>query len=322
MWRNLALRQHCAALNRHSACEIKPLITLPTPTAAIEASTIAPAAHTALVITKSLALIGTEIATTKVLRLTALALLAAGILHAGEHGAHGAHGGWVHLAGIHATTSHHLLHHLLHLWRHSLHAWHAARGSALARPALATTCSARHHARHSPHAHHHHILHVLHHLLVVSSDGVGIELLPHGALLGGVERPGELIESIVEIIGQIGAGPSPWLVVLGEVLVDIDLCERLARGLVGGDGVDVEGGGPDSGKIGAAGLFPGGRRIWFLGRGFCCSIVGYRALGNIFDIAVSGLSGRLGQIKQQDSRLCMEMVLTMAALLRFRPSFP
>jgi hypothetical protein len=94
-------------------------------------------------------------------------------------------------------------------------------------------------------------------------------------LLGGVERPGELIETIVEIIGQIGAGPPPWLVVLGQVLVDIDLRERLAGGLVGGDGIEVKGGGPDSGKVGAAGLFPGGRGIWFLGRGFGCGIVGY-----------------------------------------------
>ena len=90
---------------------------------------------------------------------------------------------------------------------------------------------------------------------------------------------------------------------------------------MGRDGVDIEGGGPNSGKVGATGLFPGGRRIWFLGRGFRCSIVGYRALGNILDIAVSGLSGRLCQIKHQDNRLCMEVVLTMVALLRFRPSF-
>ena len=36
-------------------------------------------------------------------------------------------------------------------------------------------------------------------------------------LLLGVEGPCELVEAVVEVVGEIGAGGSPGLVVVGEV---------------------------------------------------------------------------------------------------------
>lgn len=273
-WLDLAGYQHATSLEGRSALNIEPLVPLATPTASIEASAIA-TAHTPLIVTKPLALIAAKIATAEILTLTALPLLGASILHASKHGAHSRR---VHLAGVHAAAGHHLLHHLLHLGRHSLHPRHAAGGPALARSALATTGGARHHPWHAAHAHHHHVLHILHHFLVVGSDGIRIELLPHAPLLGGIECPGELVQAVVEVVGQICAGPPPWLVMLSQILIDVDLRQRLAGGLVRGDSIDVKGGGPDGGKVGAAGLlllFSGGRGVGFLGRGFRCGIVGY-----------------------------------------------
>lgn len=92
-------------------------------------------------------------------------------------------------------------------------------------------------------------------------NGVRVVLSAQLLLFCGIQGPGELVEAVVEVVAEIGTGFAPWLVVFGQIVVDVDLSDGLAGAFVYGYGIDIEGGGLDGREVGAArfGLFRFGR---------------------------------------------------------------
>ena len=172
-------------------------VCLPVPTASPATATeVTPANSLLLVVAVALPLICTEPSTESLplARLSALPGGGTGVLHAREHGRHGS---GIHLAGVHAA-GHHLLHHGLHLRRHPVHAWHAGSntGSSWTWSGDGHRSPAGHYA-----AHHHHVGHLLKHLLVVLRHDILVVLAAQSLLFLGIERPGELVEAVVEVVG-------------------------------------------------------------------------------------------------------------------------
>lgn len=164
-------------------------------------------AHVVLV-SVALALVAAVTAVEVLTLATLYALARRGALHLSVHGRHVV---GVHLTGIHAV-GHHLLHELLHLGGH-LHAGHARdRSCSIARGSDSTRHRVGHHA-----AHHHRHLEVVGSFLIHLEDGLRGVVDTERLLLGGVHGPGELVEAVVEVVGHVGAGLAPRLVVAGEI---------------------------------------------------------------------------------------------------------
>lgn len=120
------------------------------------------------------------------------------VLHAGKHGRHSR---CVHLTWV-ETRCHHLLHHSLHLGRDAIYSWHIRHGTSGARSA------------HPGHSSHHHHLHVLHHLLVVLGNCVRAKLASDIVLLGSIQSPCKFVETVVEVVAQIGARFPPGFIIV------------------------------------------------------------------------------------------------------------
>jgi len=80
---------------------------------------------------------------------------------------------------------------------------------------------------------------------------LGRERAGHGRLSLPVHLPGELVKAIVEVVGLVSTGKSPWLRVLREVGVDVGLGDGLADGWVDWVGIDVNCGGAHFGITGS-----------------------------------------------------------------------